>query len=106
MSPLIRWILAVIGSFVLSGIIIAFAIFGIMAMAFGSAGCSAIGGDASVFFLIASPIVMSIGVLAGAVLFGLNKRWQWWVGALGGGSLLGILGYLVWFILVSTVWCN
>lgn len=106
MSPFVRWILAIVIALILLTVIVGFAMFGLLAMGFGSAGCDAIGEGASTFMLIASPVVMSLGVIAGAILFGLNKRWTWWVGALAGGGGLGILGYAVWFILVATVWCG
>ena len=105
MSPWVRWILAIVVAVILIAAIIGIAVFGIMAMAFGSAGCSGIDNDASMSLLIGSPIVMSLGVLAAAVLFGLNKRWYWWVSSLGGGLVLGIIGYAAWFALVASVWC-
>ena len=105
MSPAVRWFLAIIVAIVLIIGIVGFAGFGILAMAFGTAGCSAIGEEASLFFLTASPTVMGIGVVAASILFGLNKRWHWWVGSLAGGGFWGVLGYVVWFILVANVWC-
>ena len=105
MSPLVRWVLAIIVSIVLIAFIVGIGVFGVMAMAFGTSGCYAIGENPSLFFLVASPALMILGVIVGAVLFGLNKRWFWPVGSLVGGSLLGVLGYVVWFILVANVWC-
>jgi hypothetical protein len=105
MSPLTRWLLAIFGGLVLIVVIIGIASFGLLALAFGSDSCSAIGGGPSTFFLIASPAIMILGVIVGAILFGLNKARSWWLGALAGGSLLGVLGYVAWFILVSKVWC-
>ena len=44
---------------------------------------------------------MMQGVIVSAILFGLNKRWQWWVGSLAISGALGICGYVSWFALVS-----
>ena len=105
MSPLARWILAGIVSVILIACVLGVAVFGVMALAFGSDSCDAIGGSASTFLLIASPALMIVGVLVSAVMFGLNKRWGWWAGALAAGIVLGALGYAAWFILVANVWC-
>ena len=105
MSPLARWILAGILSVVLIACVLGVAVFGVMALAFGSDSCDQIGGGASSFLLVASPALMIVGVLVSAVLFGLNKRWQWWVGSLAVGVVLGAFGYVLWFILVANVWC-
>jgi hypothetical protein len=75
MSPFVRWILAIVFAVVLIFIIIGIGCFGFMAMAFGSDSCDQIGGGASTFLLVASPAVMALGVIAAAILFGLNKRW-------------------------------
>ncbi len=76
-------------------------LFGVMAMAFGSDSCSEIGGGASNTLPFGSPIVMILGVIAAAILFGLNKRWQFWVGSLAVSAALGLCGYVSWFMLVS-----
>ncbi|MCQ3954912.1 MAG: hypothetical protein DPW15_16880 [Chloroflexi bacterium] len=70
-------------------------------MAFGSDSCSEIGGGASNTLLFGSPIVMILGVIVSAILFGLNKRWQFWVGSLAVGGALGICGYVSWFMYIS-----
>ena len=106
MSPLVRWIAAIFVALALIAAIVGVGFFGVMAMGFGSAGCSAIGDSPSLFLLIASPALMILGVISGAVAFGLNKRWVWWVGSLAGGILLGVLGYVAWVALVTAVWCK
>ena len=45
--------------------------------------------------------LLLLGVIVSAILFGLNKRWQWWVGSLAISGALGICGYVSWFALVS-----
>ena len=71
----------------------------------GADSCSEVGNDASVSLLMAAPAVMALGVVVAAILFGLNKRWPWWVGALAAGAALGMCGYVSWFALVSQ-WCG
>lgn len=105
MSPIVRWILAIVIALVLIAVIVGIGFFGVLAMAFGSDSCSEIGGGASASLLIGSPVVMSLGVIVAAILFGLNKRWQLWIGSLAVGGALGICGYVSWFMLVSQ-WCG
>lgn len=101
MSPLVRWILAVVLALVLLALIVGVYFLGLMAMAFGADSCDQIGNDASVSLLIASPAVMALGVIGAAVLFGLNKRWQLWLSSLAIGGALGLGLYVSWFALVS-----
>ena len=101
MSPLVRWILAIVVALVLIVFIVGLGFLGLLAMAFGSDSCSGISDGANTFLLMGSPVVMILGVIVSAILFGLNKRWQWWVGSLAISGALGICGYVSWFALVS-----
>lgn len=105
MSPLVRWILAVVLAFVLLGLLVGVFFMGLMMMAFGSDSCREIGNSVSVSLLIAAPSVMGVGVVVAAVLFGLNKSWRWWVGALATGAALGVCVYATWFALLAR-WCG
>jgi hypothetical protein len=105
MSPLVRWIVAIVLALVLLVGIVGIAYFGLLLLAFGADSCSEVGNDASVSLLMAAPAVMALGVIVAAILFGLNKRWLWWVGALAAGAALGMCGYVSWFALVSQ-WCG
>lgn len=78
---------------------------GLLMMAFGADSCSGVGNSASVSLLMAAPVAMAFCVIVAAILFGLNRRWPWWVGALAAGAALGICGYGFWFTLV-TQWCG
>lgn len=106
MSPLVRWILAILVAIVLIAVILGVGVMGALLMAFGSDSCDAIGSGVSTFMLFGSPIVMALGVLVGAVLFGLKKRLQLWLGAPIVGFVFGVCGYVSWFALVSAVWCK
>ena len=97
MSPLVRWILALVLLFFIVG----FGLFSVIAIAFGSDSCSQIGGGASTPLLMASPVVMAIGVIVAAIQFGLNKRWQLWLASLAIGGTLGMCGYVFWFALIA-----
>jgi len=46
-----------------------------------------------------------LAVVVAAILFGLNKRWIWWVGALAMGAALVMCGYVSWFAMVPQ-WCG
>lgn len=105
MSPLVRWILAILVAAVLIFVIVGFGFFSMMAMAFGTDSCDQIGQGLSTSILIGSPVLMILGVIASAVMFGLNKRWQLWVGSLVICGVLGMCGYVSWFGLVSQ-WCG
>jgi hypothetical protein len=105
MSPLVRWILAIVLALVLIFFVVGIGFFGILAMAFGADSCDQIGDGASTFFLIASPAVMAMGVIVAAILFGLNKRWQLWLSTLAIGGALGLCGYVSWVALVAQ-WCG
>ncbi len=105
MSPLVRWIVAVVLALVLLVGIVGIGYFGLLLLAFGADSCSEVGNDASVSLLMAAPAVMAVGVIVAAVLFGLNRRWPWWVGALAISAALGMCGYVSWFALVSQ-WCG
>lgn len=105
MSPLVRWILAIVLALVLLGVIVGIGYFGFLAMAFGADSCVEVGNSASVSLLMAAPAAMALGVIAAAILFGLNKRRRWWVGALAVGAALGVCGYVSWFALL-TQWCR
>ncbi|MGB2774406.1 MAG: hypothetical protein WBF31_19005, partial [Anaerolineae bacterium] len=105
MSPLVRWILAIVLALVLLVVVVGIGYFGLLLIAFGADSCSEVGNDASVSLLMAAPAVMALGVVVAAILFGLNKRWPWWVGALAAGAALGMCGYVSWFALVSQ-WCG
>ncbi|MCC6297908.1 MAG: hypothetical protein IT314_01330 [Anaerolineales bacterium] len=101
MSPIVRWLLAIVIALVLIFVIVGFGFFSVMAMAFGSDSCSEIGSGASAALLFGSPVVMILGVIAAAILFGLNKRWQLWTGSLAVSAALGICGYVSWFMFIS-----
>lgn len=105
MPPIVRWLLAIVIAAVLIFVIVGFGFFSVMAMAFGSDSCSEIGGSASTTLLFGAPVVMILGVIVAAVLFGLNKRWPLWIGSLAVGGALGLCGYVSWFMLVSQ-WCG
>lgn len=105
MSPLVRWIVAIVLALVLLTVIVGIYFMGLLMMAFGSDSCSEVGNSASVSLLMAAPAAMALGVIVAAILFGLNKRWPWWVGALAAGAALGVCGYVVWFALVMQ-WCE
>jgi hypothetical protein len=105
MSPLVRWIVAVVLALVLLAVIVGIYFMGLLMMAFGADSCSEVGNSASVSLLMAGPVAMAVGVIVAAILFGLNKRWLWWVGALAVGAALGACGYGVWFALL-TQWCG
>ena len=101
MHPALRWSIAVGGALLLLGLLVGVFVFGLLAMAFGADSCGRIGEGLSMTLLIGSPLAMALGVIAAAVLFGLNRRPRLWLGALGGGGLLGVCGYVGWFVLVS-----
>lgn len=101
MSPIVRWILAIVIALVSITVIVGFGFFSLLAMAFGSDSCSETGGGVSTFLLFGSPILMILGVIVAAILFGLNKRWQLWIGSLAVGGALGICGYVSWFMYIS-----
>jgi len=105
MSPLVRWIVAVVLALVLLACVVGFGYFGLLLLAFGSDSCVEVGNEASVSLLMAAPALMALAVVVAAILFGLNKRWIWWVGALAMGAALGMCGYVSWFALVSQ-WCG
>lgn len=105
MSPLVRWIVAIVLAFVLLAVTVGIGFFGLLAMAFSADSCSEAGNSASVSLLMAAPTVTALGVIVAAVLFGLNKRWPWWAGALATCAALGFCGYVAWFALV-TQWCG
>jgi len=94
-------LIAVGGALLLLTLIVGVFVFSLLAMAFGSDSCSRIGEGLSMTLLIGSPIAMALGVIVAAVLFGLNQRRQRWLGALAGGGVLGVCGYVGWFLLVS-----
>ena len=105
MSPLVRWVVAIVLALVLLACIVGIGYFGLLLIAFGADSCSEVGNDTSVSLLMAAPAVMALGVVVAAILFGLNKRWPWWAGALAAGAALGMCGYVSWFALVSQ-WCG
>lgn len=105
MSPLVRWILAIVVAVVLIFVIVGFGFFSMMAMAFGTDSCDQIGQGLSTFLLMGSPVLMIVGVIVSAVMFGMNKRWQLWVGSLVISGALGLCGYVSWFGLVAQ-WCG
>jgi hypothetical protein len=105
MSPLVRWIVAIVIALALLLVIVGIGYFGILMMAFGADSCVEVGNSASVSLLMAAPAVMALGVIVAAILFGLNKRWPWWAGALAAGAALGVCGYVSWFALL-TQWCG
>ena len=105
MSPLVRWMVAMALAFVLLLVVVGIYYFGLLALAFGADSCSEVGSDASVSLLMAAPAVMALGIVVAAILFGLNKRWPWWAGALAISAALGMCGYVSWFVLVSQ-WCG
>ena len=105
MSPLVRWIVAIVLALVLLVVVVGIGFFGLLLLAFGADSCSEVGNDASVSLLMAAPAVMAVGVIVAAILFGLNRRWPWWVGALAAGAALGVCGYGVWFVLLMQ-WCG
>ncbi len=105
MSPFVRWVVATVVALILFLVIVGVGYFGILMMAFGADSCSEVGNDASVSLLMAAPAVMALGVIVAAILFGLNRRWPWWAGALAAGAALGICGYVSWFALL-TQWCG
>jgi len=76
-----------------------------MMLAFGADSCAEVGNSASVSLLMAAPAVMALGVVAAAILFGLNKRWPLWAGALAAGAGLGVCVYVAWFALLAQ-WCG
>lgn len=43
---------------------------------------------------------MILGAVTGSVLFGLNKRWFWWLGAIAAGGLAGIAAYVIGMALI------
>lgn len=105
MSAFVRWIVASVLALVLLLVVVGIGYFGILMMAFGADSCVEVGNSASVSLLMAAPAVMALGVIVAAILFGLNKRWPWWVGALAAGVALGACGYVSWFALL-TQWCR
>lgn len=105
MPPPVRWIVAIALALVLLVVIVGIGYFGLLLLAFGADSCVEIGNSASVSLLMAAPAVMALGVIVAAALFGLNRRWPWWVGALAIGAALGMCGYLSWFAL-ATQWCG
>lgn len=105
MSPLVRWIVAIVLALALLMGVVGIGYFGLVLMAFGADSCVEVGNSDSVSLLMAAPALMALGVIVAAILFGLNKRWQWWVGALAAGAALGLCGYVSWFALVSQ-WCG
>ncbi len=105
MSPLVRWIIAIVLALVLLAVIAGVYFMGLMAMAFGADSCSEVGNSTSVSLLMAAPAVMALGVVVAAILFGLNKRWPLWAGALAAGAGLGVCVYVAWFALLAQ-WCG
>lgn len=105
MSTLVRWIVAIVLALVLLLAIVGIGNFGFLLMAFGADSCSEVGNTESVSLLMAAPAVMALGVIVAAILFGLNKRWPWWVGALAISAALGVCSYISWFALLSQ-WCG
>ncbi|MBI2397496.1 MAG: hypothetical protein HYV17_06825 [Xanthomonadales bacterium] len=101
MHPALRWSIAIGGALLLLGLLVGVFVFGLLAMAFGADSCGHIGEGLSMTLLIGSPLAMALGVIVAAVLFGLNQRPQLWLGALGAGGVLGVCGYVGWFVLVS-----
>ncbi|MBK7146454.1 MAG: hypothetical protein IPH76_15060 [Xanthomonadales bacterium] len=101
MHPALRWSIAIGGALLLLGLLVGVFFFGLLAMAFGADSCGEIGAGLSKTLLFGAPLAMALGVIVAAILFGLNQRRQLWLGAIGGGGLLGVCGYVGWFVLVS-----
>ena len=105
MSPQARWILAAGMAVGLLVCISLFSPFAVLAMTFGSGYTCHIPEGLFGFFVYLPPIVMALGGLAGALLFGLNKHWLWWLGAILSGGGLGVMLYVIYFTLLGRVWC-
>lgn len=73
---------------------------GLMFIAFGSDSCRDWPGEIEDIVLFLPPALMILGGITGSVLFGLNKRWFWWVGAIAAGGLAGVIAYVVSMALI------
>lgn len=95
MSNITRWILAAL---LAVGLVLCSGIVGIIVFA-----PIAFGTTCLVEWLLAPPILMGVGGLAGAVLFGLGKPRVQWLGAIGVSGFLGAAFYVIWFIVATRV---
>lgn len=100
MSTSARWILAVIMMFVLIAGTIMFSVFGLLMMAFATDSCRSLP-DLIDYYIFLPPAVMVLGSLIGPILFGLNKRWYWWLGVIILSGVTSIVLLIAWLPLMS-----
>ncbi|NUQ38817.1 MAG: hypothetical protein HUU23_13685 [Caldilineales bacterium] len=100
MSPLTRWFLAVVMAISLIVLIIGVGFTSLLFFAFGSDSCSSWPSNLEGLLFFGPPALMILGAVTGSVLFGLNKRWFWWLGAIAAGGLAGIAAYVIGMALI------
>lgn len=106
MSPVVRWIVAVVIALVSVFIVAAFALLGGIIIGYSTEMCRDWPEVLSYLFLLLPPLLMLFGVLTGSVLIGLGNRQKhraWWRGAII-SILLALLLFMVGFVMV-TEWC-
>lgn len=105
MSRKVRWLLAGIMATVLGALAFTIGVWGLMTTAYVVGwGCGPVLGPAMWLALLPA-VVLLLSVLAAAILFGQQRRRLWWLGAIGGGIGLCILGYWLWFTIIGSLGC-
>jgi len=104
MSSTKRWMLAALMSIILIGGTLTISMGALVIMIMGADSCGASSmPDWTNYYPFLPPGVMILGSLASSILFGLNKRWYWWVGTIVGSSFISLVIAIAWFQIIGAI---
>ena len=102
MSTSARWFLALGMVIVLIICTVLFSMSALLMMTFATDSCRSLPNWLD-YYIFLPPAVLVLGSIAGPILFGMNKRWYWWVGTILASGVISIGLVIAWLPLMGVL---